>query len=75
MGSMELMIRMAPLWGGMGSVGLGGLVGSRGESERMKCPATRDLAWVSEWYDASLWMDRTMPLAWKRTVAFGCVEQ
>ena len=48
-GRMELMMWMAPLCGGCGSPGLGDLVGSGRESERIKCLATRDLALVSEW--------------------------
>ena len=49
MGRMVLIMRMAPLCGGVLSAGFGALVGEGRESERMKWPATRERAWVSEW--------------------------
>ena len=51
----------------------GGLLGFCDGSLRKKCPPTRLRAFRTERYDASLWTWRTIPLAWYRILAFGCV--
>eukprot|EP00957_Ditylum_brightwellii_P127658 9735825-Ditylum_brightwellii.AAC.1 len=63
---------MGPFGGATDSSGLAGLLG---RSLREKCPPALLLAHGALRYDASLWMCKTMPLAWYRIVASGCVAQ
>jgi hypothetical protein len=68
---MELIVWMAPLYGGGVAVGLGVADGSGGLELRKKVPPARLLALASERYEASLWMWRYMSLAVYRTVVSG----
>jgi hypothetical protein len=68
---MELMVWLAPLYGGGVVVGLGVADGSGGLELRKKVPPAGLLALASERYEASLWMWRYMSLAVYRTVAPG----
>eukprot|EP00957_Ditylum_brightwellii_P127886 9752420-Ditylum_brightwellii.AAC.1 len=58
-----------------GATDSSGLVGLHGQLLRKKCPPALLRARGALRYDASLWMCNTMPLAWKRIVASGCVAQ
>jgi hypothetical protein len=68
---MELMVWMAPLYGGGLAMGLGVADGSGGLELRKKVPPARLLALAYERYEASLWMWRYMSLTVYRTVASG----
>jgi hypothetical protein len=67
----ELMVWMAPLYGGDVAVGLGAIDGSRGFELRKKVPPARLLALDSDKYEASLWMWRYMFLDVYLIVASG----
>jgi hypothetical protein len=68
---MELMVWMAPLYGGGVAVGMGVADGSGGLELRKKVPPAWLLDLDSEGYEASMWMCRYMSLAVYRTVASG----
>jgi hypothetical protein len=68
---MELMVWMAPLYGGGVAVGLGVADGSGGREMRKKVPPARLMALASERYEASLWMWRYISLVVYRTVVSG----